>query len=208
MAGLAETWRKMFWEEGCRYDTNTFLSSLRYWLFSPLQLPPLPACQWPKSGHLGWMAPVYSTPVIILGITGWLAVKFGGPMLKNRAASIANEISELEQAKRGAEEQMREFEARLRQIEREAEAITAEAKAEGELIKGKIIAQAEESAKRIVDKAAGQIALETEGAKRKLHEETMKAAVAMAEEVIRKNINNDDQKRLFKSYVENMGKMN
>ena len=146
--------------------------------------------------------------VIILGIAGWLAVKFGGPMLKNRAASIANEISELEQAKKQAEEQMREFEARLRQIEREAEAITAEAKAEGELIKGKIIAQAEESAKRIVEKAAGQIALETEGAKRRLHEETMKAAVAMAEEVIRKNINNDDQKRLFKSYVENMGKMN
>lgn len=146
--------------------------------------------------------------VVILSAAGWLAVKFGAPILKNRAATIANELEELEKARKKAEEAMKEQEARLRQIGREAEKITADAAAEGEKIKEGIIAQAEESANRIVERAAGQIEREMTNAKKRLHEETMKAAVAMAEEIIKKNISATDQSRLVKSYLENVEKVN
>jgi F-type H+-transporting ATPase subunit b len=142
--------------------------------------------------------------IIVLGAFAYLAVRFGAPILKNRADTIATELETLNKAKAEAEKSLKSCEARLHQIELEAAKITAEARAEGEDIKEKIISQAKASAKHIISKAGEQISLESDLARRRLYEETMAAAVTMAEEIIANNIGPDDHKRLIETYIANV----
>ncbi len=146
--------------------------------------------------------------VVVLSAVVWLIKKYGAPILRNRAKSIAEEIASLEKSRADTEKSLKESAERLEKIETEARRIQNESKADGELIKKQIIEQAEESAKKIVEKAAGQIALETDQAKEKIFRETMVAAIELAEKTIRQKLGPDDQKRIVKDFFDKMENAN
>ena len=146
--------------------------------------------------------------VVVLGLFAWVVVKYGGPILKKRAEDIAERFENLKTAQETATKNLKEYEQKIADLEEEAKKIRAEAKEDGESIKRKIIAQAEEAAKQIMEKAEERIALEAEQARETLQRETTLAAVALAEEILKKNMGKDDQTKLVDEYLKGMEKAN
>ncbi|MBI5816441.1 MAG: ATP synthase F0 subunit B [Nitrospinae bacterium] len=145
---------------------------------------------------------------VVLGAIAYLVVHFGGPVFRKRAEDIASKIDALETAKRDAANKLKEYEERLAKIETEANRLKAEARAEGDLIKNQIIEQAELAARRILEKAHEQIELEGVKARERLMTEAFAQALAVAEEILKKNIRPEDHKRLIKSQIASMEKVN
>ncbi len=144
---------------------------------------------------------------VVIGIFVWLVVKFGGPILRKRTEDIANKLNELELARTKAEVALKEYESKLALITDEGEKIKQEAIGEAEIIKKKIIALAEEDAKKIVAKAAEQINIQKESAKTELRRQAANAAIALAKEVLQKNIGLEDQKAILANYLSEMEKV-
>lgn len=120
----------------------------------------------------------------------------------NRRQEIENTLKDLEQKKIATEAQVRELEAKLAGIQSERETILAEYAREGEAEKAKIIDQAQAMSARIQQQAQVSVRQEIDKAKQDLKREIAEMSTAMAEELIRKNINAQDQDRLVTEYLE------
>ena len=146
--------------------------------------------------------------LVVLGGVLFLVIRYGVPVFRKRAEDIAGRFEALENAKRDAAEKLRQYEARLTQIELEAKKIHQEAAAEGEMIKKLVIEQAEDSARRIVERASEQINMETTKARERLRDEATEAALRLAEELLKSNVGPEDQKRLVDGFLKEMARGN
>ncbi|MBI4666520.1 MAG: ATP synthase F0 subunit B [Nitrospinae bacterium] len=146
--------------------------------------------------------------LVVLGAVVYLVIRYGAPVFRKRAEDIMARFARYEEAREQAAAKLKEYEERLARIEIEASRIRGDAEAEGELIKKKAAGQAEEAAKRMIDKAAEQIELEAAKAREKLMNEAMEAAVNAAEEILKKNLGPEDHKRVVKSFLAGMEKVN
>ena len=122
--------------------------------------------------------------------------------LSGRRDQIANTLKDFEQKKAAAEKRYQELEGKLADLEAERDKIIAEYIRLGEEEKVKIIAHAHTLAERIREQADKSIAQEVAQAKVELKREVAIQAAAMAEELIRKNINDRDQVRLVEEYLD------
>jgi F-type H+-transporting ATPase subunit b len=120
----------------------------------------------------------------------------------SRRQEIENTLKDLEQKKIEGEARVRELEAKLAGIQSEREAILAEYVREGEAEKAKIIDQAQAMSARIQQQAQVAVRQEIDKAKQDLKREIAEMSTAMAEELVRKNINAQDQDRLVAEYLE------
>ena len=121
---------------------------------------------------------------------------------KGRQEDIAQTLKDLEAQKAEAEAKYREIEGKLASIETEREALMADYAKEGEEEKKKIIAHAHELAERIKKQAELTISQEINAAKTDLRREIADLSASMAEDLIKKNIDDQDQKRLVEEYLE------
>ena len=110
-------------------------------------------------------------------------------------------LNDLERQKQEAEQQLSQYKQKLSQLEKEVEKIVAEYIKEGENAKAKIIEEAKASAEKLQEQAKKNIAHEFEKAKKELRAEMADQAVAMAEALIKKNINDEDQKQIINEYL-------
>ncbi len=121
--------------------------------------------------------------------------------LANRRGSIKAELEELEARKEQAKKEYQALEKRIANIKEEREVILAEFKAEGEKEQKKIIDNAQKVASRIVEQAQATIQQEIQKANLVLRQDLAEMAVQMAEEIIKKNITENDQKVLIGEYL-------
>lgn len=146
--------------------------------------------------------------LVVIGAIAWIIVKYGGPILKNRAQMITERFESIEQARIKAENSLKEYEEKIKRLEAETVKIRAEAKAEGEMIKKKVVEQATMAAEMVVEKATERILLESKQAGERLKAEATFEAVRLAEQIINKNIRPDDQKKFVTEYIASLGKTN
>ncbi len=136
----------------------------------------------------------------------FILVKFGkapvSQMFRERRESIEGRLEELEAKRREAEARYREYEHRLSGLEEEARQIMEAFVEQGEKEKARIIAEAKETAERIKQQAEFYVQQELEKARQQLREEVADLAVKMAEDIIKKNITPEDQKRLVGEFIE------
>jgi F-type H+-transporting ATPase subunit b len=121
--------------------------------------------------------------------------------LSDRRATIKRELDELEAKKAESEKMLAEFTKKVQEIEGQRQAVIAEYVKEGEAEKTKIVEQAKLTGRRIEEQARWTIQQEIKKAKMELQAEVADLATAMAEDVIRKNMNKDDEKRLVDEYI-------
>jgi F-type H+-transporting ATPase subunit b len=121
--------------------------------------------------------------------------------LAGRRQGIKDQIDDLEKQKQEAEQQLSEYQQKLNQLEKEVENIVAEYVKDGEAIKAKIIEEAKASAEKLEGQAKKNIEHEFEKAKKEIRAEMADQAVAMAEALIKKSINDEDQKRIISEYL-------
>lgn len=122
---------------------------------------------------------------------------FGG-----RRDEIAQTLADFEEKKANAEARYKELEAKLDDLDAERQKLMTEYIQEGEEEKAKIIAQAHIMAERIKAQAEVAIDQEVKAAKADLIEEIGGMAAGMAEDMIKKNINDQDQMRLVEEYLD------
>ncbi|MBI5602972.1 MAG: F0F1 ATP synthase subunit B [Deltaproteobacteria bacterium] len=121
--------------------------------------------------------------------------------LASRRDSIERELQELETKKEEAKKEYQALEKRIANIKGEREAILAEFKAEGEKEQRKIVENAQKVASRIVEQTQITIQQEIQKANLSLRQELAEMAVQMAEDILKKNITENDQKVLIGEYL-------
>lgn len=125
--------------------------------------------------------------------------------LRSRQQSITDQFADLEERKAEADSAYRDYEDKLAAIDEEISAIIQSAIAQGEAEKERIINEANRAAGDIKRQAEMAIQHELAEAKLKLREDVANQAVVMAEELIRKNLQDADQVKLIEDYLAKVG---
>ena len=127
--------------------------------------------------------------------------------LKERSAGIEKTLAEAEAAKQAAETKHREYTEKLAKATEEIASITASIRHEGELERDKIVAAAKEMAAKIESEAENKAAGVVAKARTELREEASRLAVELAEDMLKKQVSADDQKRLVDEYMQKVGEL-
>jgi len=139
------------------------------------------------------------------GILVFLLIKFGGPpvtkALQARSDQIKTDLASAAEARAAAQARFEQQEKRLAALEHEIAAITANIKQEAEAEKARLIAIAEERAKRIREESEFIIEQQVKQAQEDLRREVAAAAVALAEQIVRTQIGSGDQQKLIDTFV-------
>lgn len=148
----------------------------------------------PDSGLLFWMT-------VIFAIVFFVLAKFGFPMITGMVEKRRIRIDDAIEAARKAEEAIahlnQEQERIIAETRAEQAQIMKDAAAERERMIGSAKEQARVEAQKIMDEAKARIAEEKENALRDMRREVAIISLAIAEQVIRKDLGSDEgQKQL------------
>lgn len=121
--------------------------------------------------------------------------------LEARRQGIRDQLDDLENQKADAEKELAEYKAKLARLDKEIGKIVAEYVKDGEAAKEKIIEEAKIAAEKLQEHAKKNIEHEFQKARQELQAEMSAQAVTMAEALIKKSINDDDQKRIVDEYL-------
>ncbi len=142
----------------------------------------------PDFGLLVWMT-------LIFGIVFFVLAKWGFPMITDSVQKRADRINESIAKAREAEERLRnlssEQEALIEKARKEQAAILKEAAASRDAIIEQAKVQARDEAAKITEQAMTRIAAEKESALRDVRTEVAMLSVAVAEKVLRKDLDSD-----------------
>jgi len=139
---------------------------------------------------------------LLVGVLIFLLRKPMAQGLEARRQGIKDQLGDLERQKQEAESQLAEYKQKLDRLDQEVEKIVAEYVRQGEAAKAKILEEAKASAEKLREQAKKNIEQEFASAKQQLKAEMAEQAVAMAEELIRKSIRDEDQERIIDEYLE------
>jgi F-type H+-transporting ATPase subunit b len=139
--------------------------------------------------------------VVLAGGLIFLARKPIAQGLRSRSQGIKDELEGLERQKQDAEKRLAEYKEKLSLLDKEVEKIVSGYIREGEEAKARIIEEAKVTADKLQEQAKKNIEYEFSKAKQQLRVEMAEQAVAMAEELIKKNIKQKDHKSLIDEYL-------
>jgi F-type H+-transporting ATPase subunit b len=139
------------------------------------------------------------------GVLVFILVKFGGPAVNKGLAArheqIKSDLASAAEARAAAQQRFEKQEKRLASLENEIATITAGIKQEAEAEKVRLIAMAEERAKRIREESEFIIEQQVKQAQEDLRREVAAAAVALAEKIVRTQMQPGDQQRMVDAFV-------
>lgn len=138
--------------------------------------------------------------LVILLYVAWKKGIKGG--LEQRSDDIKNALEEARRVKESAEAKEREYKSKLSELEASLGDVEKRLKHDGEVEKEKIVRDAEALSEKIKEQAKLVVGQEVNKAKIEIQKEVATLAVEMAEELLKKEISDDDQKRLAKDYLE------
>lgn len=127
--------------------------------------------------------------------------------LAGRIDEIKQRLEDLRKEKEEAEARYQDIEKKLRDFEAKKKEIIEQFQNEGQAEKERIIVEANERAKQIVEQAELTIQQEMQSAKDRLRREVMQLAATQAQEIIAKEMTDEDQDRLISEFIERVGKI-
>ncbi len=125
----------------------------------------------------------------------------------NRVDDIKKRMEQLRREKEEAEARYLAIEKKLADFESEKKAILDEARRDGEAEKDIILAEAEKRVEQMLAQVESSLQQEVEEAKARLRWEVADLAADKAREIIARELNEDDQDRLVKDFIENVRKV-
>lgn len=154
-------------------------------------------------GHFNWEELIYRCINFGILITAIIVVlrKPLGSALKGRVDGIKEELADLEAKREEARKEFALIEKRLADAVGEREAILGEFRQQGEREYQKILDNAKLLADRIKSQAQFTIEQETALAKAELRKEVAELSASVAEDLLKQNINAEDQTRLVGEYL-------
>jgi len=144
---------------------------------------------------------------LMAGLLAYFVTKPIRKGLKGRTEEIAKTLADAEAAKVAAEEKHKEYSEKLAKATEEIAGITEAIHREGELERDRIVAAAKEMAVKIEQEAENKASSVVAKARTDLREEAARLAVELAEDMLKKQVSAEDQKRLVDEYMQKVGEL-
>ena len=152
----------------------------------------------PSPGLMIW------TLVMFL-ITLWILKRWVlGPvsqMVEKRRDHISESIDEAERSRDEANGLLEDYRVRLAEARKEADGIREQGRSEGERQKADILAQAQAQRERVLSDAQDQIGAQARSAAGQIRDDVVVLALAAAEKVTRRTLNEADHRRLIEEAI-------
>lgn len=140
-----------------------------------------------------WVLVIFVALLAILYPTAWKNVLAG---LKAREDRIRKDIADAEAARARAEATLKEYNTQLASAETRVREMLAKAAADGETIAANISARAQQEATATRERAMRDIDAARDNAVAQIHEQAAVLATTVAEKILRRSLNADDQRDL------------
>jgi len=141
---------------------------------------------------------------IIFGALAYILAKPLRQGLGERRAKLIEALEQADKARQAAEAKVEEYERKLSNSDQEIADMLAQAKEENSRERTKALAEAQAIADTVRKEARQCADREIERARRELRSEAAQMAVRMAEEMLRKEITDEDRARLVKENLQQM----
>ena len=149
------------------------------------------------------------TAVLNFSLLMFLLVKFGRKPIREflggRRAEMERAINEAAQAKAAAEAKLKEYNDRLGQLDSEMAKLKADLTASAEEDKKRIVAEAEETARRMKIETEALIDQHAKALSAQVRRELVDGAIATAERLLREKITSADQQQLADAFRREVG---
>ena len=126
-------------------------------------------------------------------------------MLEGRKEKIRNELETAKTAMQNAQSLKKEYEAKLKDVDKEAEAILSEARRKALANENAIVAEAKEEAARILDRARVEAELEKQKMSDDVKREIIVVASLMAGKIVSASVDSAMQNQLIDDTLKEMG---
>lgn len=150
-----------------------------------------------------WTVLTFLLLLLILGKFAWKPILSA---LSEREKSIAESLSAAEKAREDAKKLMEENRKVMAAAEEEAKNFRMTARKEAEEAKNQLIEDAKVHAKNIVDAAAADINRLRQDAISDIQSQVAELSVAIAEKIIKKNLDPNSQKQIISDYINDIGR--
>jgi F-type H+-transporting ATPase subunit b len=124
--------------------------------------------------------------------------------LKAREDRIRNDIADAEAARVKAEDTLRQYDSRLADAEQKVRDILEKAAIDAEKIGTSIRMKAQEESEEAKERATKEIEAAKQTALTEIYEQTANLATSVAEKIIRRNLNPDDQRDLVNQSLQQL----
>jgi F-type H+-transporting ATPase subunit b len=140
-----------------------------------------------------WILGIFLCVAIVLYKSAWKNVLAG---LKAREERIRKDIADAEAARVKSEQTLGQYNTQLATAEQKVRDLLAQAAADAQKIADNIRSRAQSESEEIKERANKEIEAAKQGALREIYDQTANLATAVAEKIIRRNLNADDQRDL------------
>ncbi len=144
---------------------------------------------------------------LMVGLLAYFITKPVRNALKGRQEGIEKTLADAEAAKEAAEAKYLEYSEKLAKATEEIEKLTDSIRHDGEVEREKILAAANEMAIMIEQEADNKASSVVAKARTELREEAANLAVELAEDMLKKQVSAEDQKRLVDEYMQKVGEL-
>jgi F-type H+-transporting ATPase subunit b len=164
----------------------------------------------PPKVNEGLITAIVTLVVFVLLIIVLTKTAFG-PIAKglaDREAKIRRDIEEAERARAAADASLKGYQAQLAKAGDEVRAILDKANADAQAAATRIKMQAQQEAEEAKERALKDIDASRRAAVAEIHEQAATLSTAIAEKILRRNLNADDQRELVRQSLEQLGQVN
>jgi F-type H+-transporting ATPase subunit b len=146
-----------------------------------------------------WVLVIFGIVCVILYPTAWKNIMAG---LKAREQRIRGDIAAAEATRAKAEDTLKEYNTQLAAAEQRVRDMITAATADGERMAAQIRARGETEANDAKDRATKEIEAAKKQALSEIYDQTATLATSVAEKILRRSLNSDDQRDLVTRSLE------
>ena len=151
------------------------------------------------------------TLIVFLGLVVILSKYAWGPIvsgLKAREDKIRRDIRDAEEARARAEATLKQYQAQLATAEQSVRDLLAKASADAQQLATSIRANAQQEAEEAKERATKEIEAAKNQAVGEIYDQAATLGTTIAEKILRRNLNADDQQDLVRSSLEQLRTVN
>ena len=159
----------------------------------------------PDTGLTLWTIVTFLLLLLVLRWKAW------GPLLDAldaRSKQIEESLSKAEKVTAEAEQQAEKNEAILQKARKEAQKIVTKAREAGDKLKHKLETDGKDQYDNMLGKAKDQINAEKQKAMNEIKSTVVDIAIQASEKVIKRNLNNEDNKKMIEQTVDEFKQVN
>ena len=143
--------------------------------------------------------------LVVFGTLYYLLSKHIKNFFAGRREDIVKSLNDAEQLKSSAQKRLSELESKIKEMKNTVLQMIEDARREGKHTKDNIIGSANESSKKIMEKAKKEIEYETKIVMERLRAEALELTIKMAENILKKSVTKNDHVSMVNECIKGIG---